>query len=150
MVLVKKAAAQGANLAVTIEALNHSMVMGDPRYDFYDACEPLDGPNMALCARTARECGIHLIAGLYLQQDGLARNAAVLWNPAGQIAGIYHKVHLPLGEGEYVAAGNSYPVFETDLGPLGMLVCWDNQYPEAARALALNGAKLIAVPTWGC
>lgn len=146
--LFEQAASRGGDLLVTVETLNQVIAFHDMRYELADLAEPLDGPLIGRFAGLARRHGVYVVAGLLTRRDGRVYNSAVLFDRAGQIAGVFDKVHLPAQEVR-VTAGNSYPVFETDFGRLGMLVCWDLQYPEAARALTLAGAELIACPTWG-
>ena len=77
-------------------------------------------------------------------------NTAVLIDRSGKVAGKYRKIYLPREEIEAgVTPGNSYPVFDTDFGRIGMMICWDMQYADPARALALRGAEIIFVPIWG-
>lgn len=147
--MVELAAREGADLAVTIEGVNAHLHWADMRYPFSQVYEGLDG---ALCERfkhMAKRHGMHIVAGLYLTIDGKTYNCGVLFNPRGEIAGVHRKVHLPAGEEYQVACGDRFEVFQTDIGNLGMLVCWDMQFPESVRELALGGADLIACPTWG-
>ena len=147
--LMDAAARDGADLLITIEAFNVSIRPDDPRVNFADAAEPLDGPLMARFCALAKKHGVYIVGGLYTGRDGSAYNSAVLFGPRGNIAGVFDKVHMPGTEHFWITRGDNYPVFETEHGNVGMLVCWDLQYPEAARELALGGADLIAVPTWG-
>jgi predicted amidohydrolase len=147
--MMDRAGRQGGDLLVTIEAFNASIHPLDPRYKLADVAEPLDGPLMERFRRLARRHAVHVVAGLYTLREGRVYNSAVLFAPDGALRGIHDKVHMPGNEGLYITPGDSYSVFETEHGVLGMLVCWDLQYPEAARELALAGADLIAVPTWG-
>jgi hypothetical protein len=97
----------------------------------------------------ARELGIYIVAGLILTIGGEAYNCAVLFDSRGEIVGIHKKVHLPAGEELHVAHGDRFEVFHTELGNIGMMVCWDLQFPESVREMALGGADLICVPTLG-
>lgn len=146
--LFEEAAARKSDLIVTTETINQVVNFCDQRYCQAGLAEPLDGPLMARFAGFCRRRGVHMVVGLLTQRDGRVYNSAVLFDRGGRIAGVFDKVHLPVGE-VGVTAGSTYPVFETDFGRVGMLVCWDMQFPEAARALALGGAELIACPTWG-
>lgn len=140
----------GADIIVTIEAFNLFVNPFDKRYDFAEFCAKPDGE---LCRRFLDLSGKYhgyIAAGLHTLEDGKVYNSSVLFGPEGKIEGIYHKVHLPAGEELYNEPGNSYRIYETPFGNIGMLVCWDLQYPEAARTLALMGADLIVCPTWGC
>jgi predicted amidohydrolase len=146
--LLGTAVAQGADLIVTTETINQVVNFSDPRYRQVELAERLDGPLMARFCAFARQHRVHVVAGLLTRREESLYNSAVLFDCGGRIAGVFDKVHLPVGE-VGVTAGSTYPVFETDFGRIGMLVCWDMQFPEAARALALAGAELIACPTWG-
>lgn len=147
--MMESAAGDGADLIVTIEAFNSSVSPADPRYELADFSEPLDGPLLGRFASLARRHGVHVAAGLYTARDRRVYNSAILIGPDGRTIGVYDKTHLPAGEEAAITPGNAYPVWPTDHGNIGLLVCWDLQYPEAARELALGGADLIVCPTWG-
>lgn len=144
--LIDEAARQGADLAVTTETVNSYLSLGDTRFE-YD--EPLDGDTVKLFSDAAKKHGMYIVAGLALKIEGDPYNCAVLFDPAGAIEGIHKKVHLPAGEELHFRHGDRFEVFETEFGNIGMLVCWDMQFPEAARELALGGADLICCPTYG-
>ncbi len=117
----------------------------------YTQCaEPVPGPTTEYLGKIAKEQGMYIVAGV-LEQDGDAvYNTAVLLDREGQVAGKYHKVCLPREEIEGgVSPGQSFPVFETDFGTIGMMICWDVTFPEPARALAMQGADVIMLPIWG-
>ena len=147
--LMKDAADAGADLLVTIEVFNADINPDDPRYHFPDTVEPIDGQTIRRFSSFASNHKVHIVAGLYTSREGRAYNSAVLFGTDGSIVGIFDKVHLPAGEERQITPGRDFPVFQTDHGVLGMLVCWDLQFPEAARELALAGADLIVCPTWG-
>ncbi len=147
--MMESAAGDGADLIVTIEAFNSSVSPADPRYELADFAESLDGPLVGRFASLARQHGVHVVAGLYTAREGRVYNSAILIGPDGRTIGVYDKTHLPAGEEAAITPGNAYPVWATDHGNIGLLVCWDLQYPEAARELALGGADLIVCPTWG-
>ena len=144
--LIEKAAELGAELCVTIETVNAYLALGDTRFKYTDT---LDGNTVKKFSDTAKKYGIHIVAGLALSIDGVPYNCAVLFDGNGDIIGIHKKVHLPAGEELHFAHGDRFDVFETKLGKIGMLVCWDMQFPEAARELALGDADIIACPTYG-
>lgn len=148
LALIGRAAAEKPDLIVTIEALNQTIPCHDLRYDLAAESEPLDGPLMSRLAGLARSGRTYIAAGLMTRREGRVYNSVVLFGRDGRMAGLYDKVHLPVSEVR-VTAGSSFPVFQTDFGCLGLLVCWDMQYPEAPRILTLAGARLIACPTWG-
>ncbi|MGQ9918498.1 MAG: carbon-nitrogen hydrolase family protein, partial [Bryobacteraceae bacterium] len=96
----------------------------------------LAGRAADLLSRKAREHRVYLAAGAREVSDGVIYNVALLYDRAGRLAGRYRKVHVPLSEAEAgVAAGGDFPVFETDFGTVGLLVCWDLWFPESARIL---------------
>lgn len=147
--MLEQAAAEGAELAVTIEAINSFGALGDARLFYPAIFEGLDGPQVKRFSEAARKHRMYIVAGLLLTIDGQTYNCAVLFDRQGEIVGIHKKVHLPAGEEVNIAPGDRFEVFSTELGNIGMLVCWDMQYPEAARELALGGADLICCPTLG-
>ena len=146
---IDQAVAEGAELIVTIETINSCLALGDTRYPYPEVYGGLDSPVVERFSDTAKKYGIHIVAGLLLTIDEKTYNCAVLFDPKGEIVGIHKKVHLPAGEELHVAHGDRFEVFKTDIGNIGMLVCWDMQYPESARELALGGADLICLPTLG-
>lgn len=110
--------------------------------------EPLDGPSVTMLAQSCREMNVYLIAGT-LRADGKdVYNAALLIGPQGLI-GSYDKAHLPLcGADKFTTHGKGgFNVYDTPLGRIGMLICYDLRFPEAARTLALRGADILALPT---
>ena len=146
---IDQAAAEGAELAVTIEVINSCLALGDTRYPYPEVYGGIDSPVVKRFSEAAKKHKMHIVAGLLLTIDGKTYNCAVLFDSKGEIVGIHKKVHLPAGEELHVKAGDSFEVFPTEYGNIGMLVCWDMQFPEAARELALGGADLICCPTLG-
>ena len=112
--------------------------------------EPIPGPTTERLAERARRYR-SWIAFSIVERDGTDLfNTAVLLDRSGQIAGKYRKVQLPFEELSIgIAPGGAFPVFKTDFGTIGMMICHDSSFPEAARELALNGAELILMPIWG-
>ena len=147
--MLEEAGRRGSDLAVTIEAVNDCLNCADTRWPFAEVYEGIDGPTVRRFAETAKRWRMHVVAGLYLTEGGRACNCAVLFDGEGEIVGVHRKAHLPAGEERQITPGSRLDVFDTRLGRIGMLVCWDLQFPEAARIQALKGAELIAVPTLG-
>jgi predicted amidohydrolase len=117
---------------------------------YADVAEPIPGPTTALLAEAARQKNAYVAAGIYEREGKILYNTAVLVDRRGNLVGKYRKVYLPREEMEGgLTPGDDYPVFETDFGRLGMMICWDVQYADPARALALKGAELVLVPIWG-
>jgi predicted amidohydrolase len=114
-----------------------------------DVAEALPGPTTDRLAEMARRRHAYIIAGLYEREAPAVYNTAVLIDRDGRLAGKYRKVYIPREEIEAgLTPGNSFPVFRTDFGRVGMMICWDTQYADPARALALKGAEVILVPIW--
>lgn len=112
--------------------------------------EPVPGPTTERLGTKARQHHMYIVAGLYEREEEVMYNTAVLIDRQGKVAGKYRKVYLPREEIEGgLTPGNSYPVFETDFGRIGMMICWDSQYADPARALAVQGAEIIFLPIWG-
>jgi predicted amidohydrolase len=120
------------------------------RKTYADVSEPIPGPTTERLGGLARKLQSYIVAGVYERVGALVYNTAVLVDRQGRLAGTYRKTHLPYEEVEGgISPGDSYPVFTTDFGKVGILICWDIQFPEPARAMALKGAEMILVPIWG-
>jgi len=98
----------------------------------------------------AKQHGIFLAGGLYERDGEACYNTAVLFDRNGELVGKYRKVHLPFSE-LYggLQPGSEFPVFDTELGRIGLQVCYDHHFVESARNLAMNGAEIILTPIWG-
>jgi predicted amidohydrolase len=117
---------------------------------YADVAETVPGPTTERLAEVARRRSTYIAAGLY-EREGIALyNTAVLIDRQGQLVGKYRKVYLPREEIEGgLTPGADYPVFQTDFGTVGLMICWDVQYADPARALALAGAEIVLLPVWG-
>lgn len=136
--VIETAARAGARLIVLPELANADYA--DP----LPAAESADGPTVAAWVAAARRLGVHIVGGFC--EAGGPYDSAALVGPRG-LVGVYRKVHLFAGERELFRAGASLPLWETELGRIGVLVCYDLRFVEAVRALALRGADAICVPT---
>ena len=116
---------------------------------YAEVSEPVPGPTTASLGDFARKQHAYVAAGLYEREGTTVYNTAVLLDRAGNLIGRYRKVHLPRTEMEQLTPGNDYPVFQTDFGTIGMMICYDVFFPEPARALALQGAEIVLLPIWG-
>ncbi|MFC1613869.1 carbon-nitrogen hydrolase family protein [Gemmatimonadota bacterium] len=115
-----------------------------------EKAEPVPGPITGLFGRLAKKYGMYIIVGLLENEHGTLYNTAALIDRQGGLAGKYRKVHLPLGDLEIgVTPGDHYPVFDTDFGRIGIMICYDQQFVDPARALALQGAEILFCPNWG-
>lgn len=147
--MLEEAGARGSDLAVTTEAVNMSLRWADMRVPYAEVYEGLNGPTVQKFASAAKKWKMFVVAGLYLTIEGKTYNCAVMFDRKGEVVALHKKIHLPAGEEYQVAYGDKLEVFDTELGKIGLLVCWDLQFPEAARVLALKGADLICCPTLG-
>ncbi|WP_119165280.1 nitrilase family protein [Algihabitans albus] len=144
---IEEAAAAGAGLVVLPELANSGYVF-ERREEAYAHAETAgDGPASLAWAELARRHGLYIVAGL-AERDGAALyNSAAVIGPEGHI-GTYRKMHLWNEENLYFEPGNlGFPVFQTPIGRIGCLICYDIWFPEAFRLLALQGADLVCVPT---
>ena len=106
-------------------------------------------PMKTLCAK-AKEYNMYLVLGLFINQNGVFKNCAVIFGRDGSIAGVCEKTHLPLEEVEMgIAPGNEFKVFDLDFGRVGILICWDHFFSEPARILQKMGAEVLLIPTIG-
>lgn len=144
--LVEAAATNPVDLVCLPEGIT---VVGTGK-SYVEVSEPVPGPTTRRLGALARKLGAYVVAGLYERSGPRVFNTAVLIDRKGELAGSYRKTHLPREEWERgITPGDRYRVFDTDFGRLGILICWDLQFPEAARALALQGAEVICLPIWG-
>jgi predicted amidohydrolase len=111
--------------------------------------EPVPGPTTERLAEVARLRRSYIAASLYEREGRAIYNTAVLIGRHGEVVGKYRKVYLPYDEpDDGVTPGSDYPVFQTDFGKVGMMICWDSAFADPARALALKGAEIILMPIW--
>jgi predicted amidohydrolase len=145
--LLADAARQRADLVVLPETITCT----GNGLSYVDAAEPIPGPSTEYFGGLAKKHALHLVVGLVERDAPLIYNTAVLIGPDGALIGKYRKVALPRTEIEAgVAPGHEYPVFDTKLGKIGMMICYDGFFPEVARQLSLRGAEIIAFPVAGC
>ncbi len=119
--------------------------------DFQTLAETVpEGESMKIIGKLAAQYKVHIVYG-FPERDSLKKdvlfNSSVLIDQEGAVKGVYRKVHLFASEKEFFRAGCEYPVFDTSIGKLGMLICWDTAFPEVSRCLALQGADLLIVST---
>ena len=143
---LEEAAAAGAQLLVLPECAIPGY-MFDSAEEALPYAEEIPGPTTEAFERECARLGVHAITGL-LERDGdTLYNAAILVGPDGLI-GSYRKTHLPfLGVDRFVTPGDGFKVFDTALGRIGLIICYDLRFPEVTRTLALQGADMVALPT---
>jgi predicted amidohydrolase len=120
------------------------------KYRYADVAEPIPGPSTRFLGQYARKHHLYIVAGLYEKAGRAIYNTSVLLGRDGELVGKYRKVCLPREEIDGgLLPGKDYPVFDTDFGRIGMMICWDVSYPEVARKLATRGAEVILMPIAG-
>jgi N-carbamoylputrescine amidase len=150
---VRAAAAEGARLVLLQELHNGPYFCQHESVDEFDRAEPIPGPSSARLSALAAELGLVLVGSLFERRAaGLYHNTAVVFDSDGRLAGKYRKMHIPDDPGFlekfYFTPGDlGFEPVDTAVGRLGVLVCWDQWYPEAARLMALAGAELLLYPT---
>ena len=146
-------AKRGAQLIVLQELHNSLYFCQTESVDNFDLAEPIPGPSTNLFGELAKQFGVVIVTSLFEKRaPGLYHNTAVVLEKDGSIAGTYRKMHIPddplFYEKFYFTPGDlGFQPIKTSVGTLGVLVCWDQWYPEAARAMALNGAEMLIYPT---
>lgn len=146
-------AKQGAELVVLQELHNTPYFCQTENTQLFDLAEPIPGPSTEFYSAIAKELGIVLVTSLFERRAaGLYHNTAVVFDKDGSIAGKYRKMHIPddpaYYEKFYFTPGDlGFEPIQTSIGKLGILVCWDQWYPEAARMMALRGADMLIYPT---
>ena len=158
--LVRQAAAQGARMACLPELFNTMYFCVETRQEYFDWAEPIPGPTTDRMGALARETGIVLIAPVFERApDGRFFNSAAVIGPDGAVIGKYRKSSIPFmdasrspeprgNEKFFFSPGDlGFPTFDTPFGRIGILICYDRHFPEAARVLGLGGAQILFVPT---
>lgn len=150
---IRKAAAMGAELVVLQELHNGLYFCQTENTELFNQAEPIPGPSTETFGKLAKELGIVLVLSLFERRaPGLYHNTAVVLEKDGSIAGKYRKMHIPddpaYYEKFYFTPGDlGFEPIDTSVGRLGVLVCWDQWYPEAARLMAMRGAEMLIYPT---
>ena len=150
---IRKAAREGAELVVLQELHNGLYFCQTEDTSMFDLAETIPGPSTETFGALAKELGIVLVLSLFEKRaPGLYHNTAVVLEKDGTIAGKYRKMHIPddpaYYEKFYFTPGDlGFEPIDTSVGRLGVLVCWDQWYPEAARLMALKGAEILIYPT---
>lgn len=146
-------AQRGAELIVLQELHNSLYFCQVESVDNFDLAEPVPGPSTDFYGQLAKQLNVVIVTSLFERRaPGLYHNTAVVMERDGTIAGIYRKMHIPddpaYYEKFYFTPGDlGFQPIQTSVGKLGVLVCWDQWYPEAARLMALQGAELLIYPT---
>ena len=150
---VREAADLGADLVCLQELYRTPYFPQQEDASLFDLAETIPGPSSEHFSELARELGIVIVVPVFEQRAaGLYHNSAIVLDSDGRMAGLYRKMHIPddplFYEKFYFAPGDTgFHAVDTQLGRIGVLICWDQWFPEAARLLALDGAELLLYPT---
>ena len=152
--LVREAARQGAQIICLKELFNSPYFCKSQQVDRFDLSEPIPGPTTAAMQRLAEELAVVLVVPIFERQAaGVYRNSAAVIDADGGLLGVYRKMHIPddplFYEKYYFAPGEApgFRVWKTRYATIGVLICWDQWYPEAARITSLLGAQVLFYPT---
>jgi beta-ureidopropionase len=151
--IIRQAAGSNAQILLLPEVFHELFFITDLNMRYFDMAEPIPGPITEAMQKLARELGVVIVAPIYECVDrSVYYNSAAVIDADGALLGVYRKNHIPLNtifyEKLYFKPGNlGYPVFNSRYGKVGILICHDRHYPEGARALALNGAEIVLIPS---
>jgi N-carbamoylputrescine amidase len=150
---IRMAAKKGAQVMILQELFASRYFCFTEDYDHFGLAESIPGPSTQLFSKIAAELGVVIVASLFEKRaHGLYHNSAAVFDAGGELLGIYRKMHIPDDPGYYekfyfTPGDLGYKVFSTRYGRIGVLICWDQWYPEAARITALKGADVLVYPT---
>ena len=150
---IRRLAAKGAELVVLQELHNGLYFCQEENVETFNQAESIPGPSTEFYGALAKELGVVIVTSLFERRaTGLYHNTAVVLEKDGTIAGKYRKMHIPDDPGYYekfyfTPGDMGFKTIDTSVGRLGVLVCWDQWYPEAARLMALAGAEILIYPT---
>ena len=152
--LVRDAAKRGAQIVCLKELFNAPYFCKSQQADRFDLAEPIPGPTTEALTTLARELAVVLVVPMFERQGpGVYRNSAVVIDADGSVLGAYRKMHIPddplFNEKYYFTPGDApgFQVWKTRYATIGVLICWDQWYPEAARITSLMGAQVLFYPT---
>ncbi len=150
---IRACAEEGAELVILPELQNTAYFCQTEREDHFQLAETIPGPSTKYFGSLARKLGVVLVLSLFEKRArGMYHNTAVVMDKDGEIAGLYRKMHLPDDPGYYekyyfTPGDTGYQPVKTSIGRLGVMVCWDQWYPEAARLMTLAGADMLVYPS---
>src|SRR5581483_2525996 len=151
--LAEHAAKKGANIICTQELFRSQYFCQAENHEFFKLAEPIPGPSTKAFQALAKKHGVVVIASLFEKRaSGLYHNTAVMIDAGGELMGVYRKMHIPddplYYEKFYFTPGDTgFRAWETKFAKIGVLVCWDQWYPEGARLTAMQGAEILFYPT---
>src|ERR1700757_5405718 len=153
LAFAERAARQGAQIICTQELFRSQYFCQSEDHKYFQLAEPIPGPSTAAFQKLAKKYSVVIVASLFEKRaSGVYHNTAAIIDADGSLLGIYRKMHIPddplFYEKYYFTPGDlGFRAFDTRFGRVGVLVCWDQWYPEAARLAALRGAAVLLYPT---
>ena len=150
---IKALASQGAQVVCTQELFNTSYFCSEQNTEHFDLAESIPGQTSEIFSRLAKELGVVIIAAYFEKRSSaIYHNSAIVVDSDGSHLGTYRKTHIPQDPGfeekfYFTPGDQDFPVWDTSFGKIGVLICWDQWFPEAARLMALRGAEIIFYPT---
>ncbi len=153
LALAEQAAKRGANIICTQELFRSQYFCQAEKHDYFGLAEPIPGPSTQAFQRLAKKHGVVVVASLFEKRaSGLYHNTAVIIDADGSLLGVYRKMHIPddplYYEKFYFTPGDTgFKAWDTKFGKIGVLICWDQWYPEGARLTAMQGAEILFYPT---
>jgi N-carbamoylputrescine amidase len=153
LALAEQAAKKGAKIICTQELFRSQYFCQSEDHDYFKLAEPIPGPSTLAFQKLARKNKVVIVASLFEKRSsGLYHNTAVIIDADGKLLGIYRKMHIPddplFYEKFYFTPGDTgFRAWQTKYGKIGVLICWDQWYPEGARLTALQGAEILFYPT---
>jgi len=153
LALTERAAKQGANIICTQELFRSQYFCQNEDHENFKLAEPIPGPSTQAFQKIAKKYGVVIVASLFEKRaSGLYHNTAVIIDADGSLLGIYRKMHIPddplYYEKFYFTPGDTgFRAWNTKFGKIGVLICWDQWYPETARHMMLQGAEVLMFPT---
>jgi N-carbamoylputrescine amidase len=153
LALAERAARRGAKLICTQELFRSQYFCQAENYDYFKLAETIPGPTTKAFQALAKKYGVVIVTSVFERRTaGLYHNSAVIIDADGKLLGVYRKMHIPddplYYEKFFFTPGDTgFRVWKTKVGTIGVLICWDQWYPEAARIAALKGAQILIYPT---
>ncbi len=153
LTLAERAAKQGANIICTQELFRSQYFCQAEKHDYFKLAESIPGPSTKAFQALAKKHGVVVVASLFEKRaSGLYHNTAVIIDADGKLLGVYRKMHIPddplFYEKFYFTPGDTgFRAWDTKFGKIGVLICWDQWYPEGARLTAMQGAEILFYPT---
>lgn len=150
---IRRLAERGAQIICTQELFNTAYFCREQSTEHFDCAEAIPGETSDLLSGLAKELGVVLVAAYFEKRSSaLYHNTAIVIDCDGRLLGSYRKAHIPQDPGfeekfYFTPGDQNFPVWDTAYGKIGVLICWDQWFPEAARTLALKGAEIIFYPT---